>query len=169
MERRRSAAGIAVAKKNEEIYAALEARTANVMGGTSFLWSRGEMTDAVDVLFIDEAGQMALADVISVAHAAKSLVLIGDPQATGAAAEGKPSGRGGKIGAGTFAGRAQDDFARGGITAAADMAATSRDLPVYVASILRRSVEITRCAEGLRDSGACVGEGRGIVVCAGEA
>jgi len=38
------------------------------------------MTDAVDVLFIDEAGQMALADVISVAHAAKSLVLIGDPQ-----------------------------------------------------------------------------------------
>jgi len=72
--------GIAVAKKNEEIYAALEARTANVMGGTSFLWSRGEMTDAVDVLFIDEAGQMALADVISVAHAAKSLVLIGDPQ-----------------------------------------------------------------------------------------
>jgi superfamily I DNA and/or RNA helicase len=34
----------------------------------------------VDVLFIDEAGQMALADVISVAHAAKSLVLIGDPQ-----------------------------------------------------------------------------------------
>jgi uncharacterized protein len=72
--------GIGVAKKNEEIYAALEARTANVIGGTSFLWSRGEMTDAVDVLFSDEAGQMALADVISVAHAAKSLVLIGDPQ-----------------------------------------------------------------------------------------
>jgi uncharacterized protein len=72
--------GIAVAKKNEEIYAALKTRIANVIGGTSFLWSRGEMTDAVDVLFIDEAGQMALADVISVAHAAKSLVLIGDPQ-----------------------------------------------------------------------------------------
>ena len=72
--------GIAVAKKNEEIYAALGTRTASVIGGTSFLWSRGEMADAVDVLFIDEAGQMALADVISVAHAAKSLVLIGDPQ-----------------------------------------------------------------------------------------
>jgi predicted RecB family nuclease len=72
--------GIAVAKKNEEIYATLQTRTASVIGGTSFLWSRGEMTDAVDVLFIDEAGQMALADVISLAHAAKSLVLIGDPQ-----------------------------------------------------------------------------------------
>jgi uncharacterized protein len=72
--------GIAVAKKNEEILYALESGSANVLGGTSFLWSRGEMADAVDVLFIDEAGQMALADVISVAHAAKSLVLIGDPQ-----------------------------------------------------------------------------------------
>ena len=71
---------IAVAKKNEEIFAVLEGCSANVIGGTSFLWSRGEMADAVDVLFIDEAGQMALADVISVAHAAKSLVLIGDPQ-----------------------------------------------------------------------------------------
>jgi len=71
---------IGVAKKNEEILDALESRRANVAGGTSFLWSREEMSDAVDVLFIDEAGQMALADVISVAHAAKSLVLIGDPQ-----------------------------------------------------------------------------------------
>ena len=32
------------------------------------------------MLFVDEAGQMALADVVSVAHAAKNLVLIGDPQ-----------------------------------------------------------------------------------------
>lgn len=72
--------GIAVAKKNEEIFAALRARSASVIGGTSFLWSRTEMADALDVLFIDEAGQMALADVISVAHAAKNLVLIGDPQ-----------------------------------------------------------------------------------------
>src|SRR5262249_53522872 len=72
--------GIAVARKNEEIFTLLDGCSANVIGGTSFLWSRGEMLDAVDVLFIDEAGQMALADVISVAHAAKSLVLIGDPQ-----------------------------------------------------------------------------------------
>ena len=72
--------GIAVTKKNEEVLEALQSQTVNVVGGTSFLWSRAELTDAVDVLFIDEAGQMALADVISVAHAAKSLVLIGDPQ-----------------------------------------------------------------------------------------
>jgi uncharacterized protein len=34
----------------------------------------------VDVLFIDEAGQMSLADVLAVSVGAKSLVLLGDPQ-----------------------------------------------------------------------------------------
>jgi uncharacterized protein len=34
----------------------------------------------VDVLFIDEAGQMSLADVLAVSQAAKKLVLLGDPQ-----------------------------------------------------------------------------------------
>ena len=35
---------------------------------------------AVDVLFVDEAGQMSLANVLAVAHAASSIVLLGDPQ-----------------------------------------------------------------------------------------
>jgi uncharacterized protein len=34
----------------------------------------------VDVLFVDEAGQMSLANVLAVAQAAKSVVLLGDPQ-----------------------------------------------------------------------------------------
>ena len=36
--------------------------------------------EAVDVLFVDEAGQMSFANVLAVAQAAKSLVLLGDPQ-----------------------------------------------------------------------------------------
>jgi superfamily I DNA and/or RNA helicase len=32
----------------------------------------------VDVLFVDEAGQMSLANVLSVAQAAGSIVLLGD-------------------------------------------------------------------------------------------
>jgi superfamily I DNA and/or RNA helicase len=36
--------------------------------------------ESVDVLFIDEAGQMSLADVLAVAQGAESLVLLGDPQ-----------------------------------------------------------------------------------------
>ena len=59
---------------------ALHSGAANVIGGTSWLWTRPEYSDAVDVLFIDEAGQMALADVVAVSRAAKNVVLIGDPQ-----------------------------------------------------------------------------------------
>ena len=59
---------------------ALHSGAANVVGGTSWLWTRPECSDAVDVLFIDEAGQMALADVVAVSRAAKNIVLIGDPQ-----------------------------------------------------------------------------------------
>jgi uncharacterized protein len=38
------------------------------------------MVDAVDVLFVDEAGQISLANVMSIARATKNLVLLGDPQ-----------------------------------------------------------------------------------------
>jgi predicted RecB family nuclease len=73
--------GVAVAKKdNEEAFEALRSGKAKVLGGTSWLWSPEAAFETVDVLFIDEAGQMALADVLAVSQAAKSLVLIGDPQ-----------------------------------------------------------------------------------------
>ena len=71
---------IAIAGKNEEAWDALEYGKANVVGGTSWMWSPQAAFEAVDVLFIDEAGQMGLADVLAVSQAAKSLVLIGDPQ-----------------------------------------------------------------------------------------
>jgi predicted RecB family nuclease len=71
---------IAIARKNEEAWAALESGKANVLGGTSWLWTPEAAFEALDVLFIDEAGQMGLADVLAVSQAAKSLVLIGDPQ-----------------------------------------------------------------------------------------
>ena len=38
------------------------------------------MPAAVDVLFVDEAGQMSLANVVAMARATDSLVLLGDPQ-----------------------------------------------------------------------------------------
>jgi predicted RecB family nuclease len=73
--------GVAVAKdKNEEAWDALKSGAANVVGGTSWLWSPEKAFEIVDVLFIDEAGQMSLADVLAVSQAAKKLVLLGDPQ-----------------------------------------------------------------------------------------
>jgi predicted RecB family nuclease len=59
---------------------ALQCSEVSVLGGTSWLWSREDFFDAVDVLFVDEAGQMSLANVLAVAQAAKSVVLLGDPQ-----------------------------------------------------------------------------------------
>ncbi|HEV2196559.1 MAG TPA: TM0106 family RecB-like putative nuclease [Candidatus Acidoferrum sp.] len=71
---------IAAAETGDDALEALRTGIANVVGGTSFMWASESFYQAVDVLFIDEAGQMALADVISVAHAARNLVLIGDPR-----------------------------------------------------------------------------------------
>jgi len=51
-----------------------------VMAGTAWLWAREGMERAVDVLFIDEAGQVALADALAMAQAARNVVLLGDPQ-----------------------------------------------------------------------------------------
>ena len=65
---------------NPPVVNALREGRALVAAGTSWLWSRSEMFQAVDVLFIDEAGQMCLADVLAVSQAATSCVLLGDPQ-----------------------------------------------------------------------------------------
>jgi uncharacterized protein len=58
----------------------LNSGRAQVAAGTAWLWSRPEYANSVDALFIDEAGQMALADVIAAAQASRKLILIGDPQ-----------------------------------------------------------------------------------------
>jgi uncharacterized protein len=50
-----------------------------VVGGTAWLWAREDMAAAIDVLFIDEAGQFSLASTLAVAGSAGSLVLLGDP------------------------------------------------------------------------------------------
>ena len=73
-------AEIAIAKDNQEVLDALASGKATVVGGTSWVWTPESSFEAVDVLFIDEAGQMALADVIAASQGAKSIVLIGDPQ-----------------------------------------------------------------------------------------
>jgi uncharacterized protein len=66
--------------QNEEVLTRLQNGDAQVAAGTAWLWARGEFFESVDVLFVDEAGQMSLANVLSVAQAARSLVLLGDPQ-----------------------------------------------------------------------------------------
>jgi superfamily I DNA and/or RNA helicase len=66
--------------KNEEALRLFKDGTINLLGGTAWLWADPDFTDAVDVLFVDEAGQMPLANVLAAAQAAGSIVLLGDPQ-----------------------------------------------------------------------------------------
>ena len=53
---------------------------ANLVAGTSWLFARAEMESQFDTLFIDEAGQVALADAVAMSPCARNVVLLGDPQ-----------------------------------------------------------------------------------------
>jgi predicted RecB family nuclease len=58
--------------------AAFAAYGGGIVAGTAWLFSRPEWTDALDFLFIDEAGQVPLANAVAMARCAKNLVLLGD-------------------------------------------------------------------------------------------
>jgi uncharacterized protein len=71
-----------------------------LVAGTAWAFSR-EKVDVhaaerpIDVLFVDEAGQLALADVLAVGTAARSLVLLGDPNQLPQVSQGShPEGSG---------------------------------------------------------------------------
>jgi AAA domain/RNase_H superfamily len=52
----------------------------SVGGATAWLWARQDAARSIDVLFIDEAAQMSLANVLAVSQAADNIVLLGDPR-----------------------------------------------------------------------------------------
>lgn len=66
-------------KAYPEIRARLDDGELSVVGGTSWAWVNEQLEGSVDVLVVDEAGQMSLANVLAVSAAAESLVLFGDP------------------------------------------------------------------------------------------
>jgi uncharacterized protein len=69
-----------------------------LVAGTPWLFAREDLIDSVDVLFVDEAGQVALADAIAVAQAAASVVLLGDPQQLAHVGQGThPRGAGASV------------------------------------------------------------------------
>jgi len=71
---------IECAPKNEQVEEALEGGEVDLAAGTVWLWARDGMQGKLDVLFVDEAGQMSLANVLAASGAADSIVLLGDPK-----------------------------------------------------------------------------------------
>jgi uncharacterized protein len=67
-------------KSPDAVHEALVGREVDVVGGTGWLWSRPEFAGLLDVLIIDEAGQMSLANAVASSQAASSVILLGDPQ-----------------------------------------------------------------------------------------
>ena len=67
-------AGIAVLKPGQ-----LDESSA-VVGGTTWMFCKEELADQFDLLVVDEAGQMSLANLLVMARCARSILLVGDQQ-----------------------------------------------------------------------------------------
>jgi uncharacterized protein len=70
---------IQVVTDPKDVAPAMRAGRFDVAAGTAWLFGRQDMAGVVDTLFVDEAGQLALANVVAIGGAARSIVLLGDP------------------------------------------------------------------------------------------
>ncbi len=82
-------------KKNAD----LASEEFNLIGGTAWLWAKPELRQhPVDVLIVDEAGQLALADAVASSNGARSMLLLGDPlQLSQVAKAEHPGGSGASV------------------------------------------------------------------------
>ena len=75
--------------KSEKTNEVFDNNDYDLAGGTVFLFSREELDGAFDYLFIDEAGQVALADALAASACAKNVVLLGDPSQLAQVSQGR--------------------------------------------------------------------------------
>lgn len=69
-----------VTTKNQDCERLAQGTSPVVIGGTSWLFARDGMEGTLDYLFIDEGGQLSLANLLSISRAAKNLIILGDCQ-----------------------------------------------------------------------------------------
>jgi uncharacterized protein len=70
--------GIVEVDKSEKAIKALS--EGKVVCGTAWLWAEDKSRGVLDYLFVDEAGQMSLSQVLAASRAAENLILLGDPR-----------------------------------------------------------------------------------------
>ncbi|HEV8549759.1 MAG TPA: TM0106 family RecB-like putative nuclease [Polyangiaceae bacterium] len=71
--------GLELDNDDERVARRLGAKELDVVGGTAWKWARENLRECVDVLVVDEAGQVSLANALAMAQAARNVVLLGDP------------------------------------------------------------------------------------------
>ena len=68
---------------------------ANLFAGTAWCFANEQFQGQLDYLFIDEAGQVATANVVAMANAARNIVLVGDQMQLGQPIQGTHPGEAG--------------------------------------------------------------------------
>lgn len=82
---------------NEDIWLSLgEQDGCRLVAGTAWLFSDGGMDQKLDYIFVDEAGQVALANLVAMGTSAKNIVLLGDQMQLGQPIQGVHPGRSGE-------------------------------------------------------------------------
>ncbi len=77
---------VTASSSNSDVENAIAAGQVNVVAGTAWLFARPDVH--VDVLVVDEAGQLSLANAVAAGAAAGSVILLGDPQQLAQPAQG---------------------------------------------------------------------------------
>jgi hypothetical protein len=67
-------------EKIQQFVSNLESESCQISMATQFWFARQELDEKFDIVFIDEAGQLSLANALGAATSGKSLVIVGDPQ-----------------------------------------------------------------------------------------
>jgi uncharacterized protein len=71
---------------------------APLVGGTAWLHAHEDFDSQLDYLFVDEAGQVSLADAVAMGACARNIVLVGDPQQLAQVLQGThPDGAGASV------------------------------------------------------------------------
>lgn len=68
----------------------------SLFAGTAWLFSDEALDNQLDYLFIDEAGQVALANIVAMSNSTKNIILIGDQMQLGQPIQGTHPGEAGK-------------------------------------------------------------------------
>jgi len=69
-----------------------------LVAGTAWLFARPEFDQAFDQIYVDEAGQVALANLVAMGTCARNIVLLGDPMQLGQPTQGTHPGHSGESG-----------------------------------------------------------------------
>lgn len=82
---------------NKEIWGSFgDENEYRLIAGTAWLFADPQMDQQLDYLFVDEAGQVALANLVAMATSARNLVLLGDQMQLGQPIQGVHPGRSGE-------------------------------------------------------------------------